>query len=529
MLQAMNTGHDGSLTTIHANSPRDALARLEMLVLMAGVDLPLRAIREQIAGAFDVLIHLTRLVDGSRRISHITEVIGTESDVVTLQDMFIARTPDGGRRRRPRLLAPLEATGPQAAVPPQDGVSGVSLPAGFFHSDEDDTFPSRVLAAAPDAWRSRRGSAAESSSPRPRARSSCFPRDALAARRPEAGRRRATTRPCAASSSPARRPRRRRSCARTAARGSGLQAENLGKNRSVVLAIDRSQSMAGQAFADAIAAARAFIATKNPDDRIEVVGFGSTAVGLTGFSSSTIDADSALRSLCRRPQRGDGALRRRSASRRRRSGPEPRGRPGHHRVDRRARCSEHGLAGAGGGGRPRGAGDGVPGRHRERPVLARPAPPARRPDGRLVPRASPRAKARRDVRADRAGAQPDMAHPVRHRSAARATAFGSGGGAGPRARRPRRSACRRRNGRPLPQHGAARCCRTCPRSIVGAAAVRAADRRCSSCWPSGCCFRGHEGRVGAMRAWRRTSRRPAAAAAEGRAPALTLARRRSTA
>lgn len=85
---------------------------------------------------------------------------------------------------------------------------------------------------------------------------------------------------------------------------SGLQAENLGKNRSVVLAIDRSQSMAGQPLSDAIAAARAFIATKNPDDRIEVVGFGSTAVGLTGFSSATIDADSALRSLTVDPKEG---------------------------------------------------------------------------------------------------------------------------------------------------------------------------------------------------------------------------------
>src|SRR5581483_5972710 len=74
MLQAMNTGHEGSLTTIHANNPRDGLHRLEMLTLMAGVELPLRAIREQIASAFDVVVHLVRLVDGSRRISRITEV-----------------------------------------------------------------------------------------------------------------------------------------------------------------------------------------------------------------------------------------------------------------------------------------------------------------------------------------------------------------------------------------------------------------------------------------------------------------------
>ncbi|MGZ4416393.1 MAG: CpaF family protein, partial [Gaiellaceae bacterium] len=86
MLQAMNTGHEGSLTTIHANSPRDALSRLETLVLTAGVDLPLRAIREQISSAFDLLIQIARLVDGSRRITHVTEVLRMESDVITLQD-----------------------------------------------------------------------------------------------------------------------------------------------------------------------------------------------------------------------------------------------------------------------------------------------------------------------------------------------------------------------------------------------------------------------------------------------------------
>src|SRR5438067_2149822 len=94
MLQAMNTGHDGSLTTIHANSPRDALSRLETLVLMAGMELPLRAIREQVSSAFDLLVQITRLVDGSRRISHITEVLRMESDVITLQEVFIAKPPD---------------------------------------------------------------------------------------------------------------------------------------------------------------------------------------------------------------------------------------------------------------------------------------------------------------------------------------------------------------------------------------------------------------------------------------------------
>lgn len=88
MLQAMNTGHEGSISTIHANSPRDALARLETLVLMAGMDLPLRAIREQIASAIDVIVQISRLRDGTRRIVSITEVQGMEGEVITMQDAF---------------------------------------------------------------------------------------------------------------------------------------------------------------------------------------------------------------------------------------------------------------------------------------------------------------------------------------------------------------------------------------------------------------------------------------------------------
>ncbi|WP_255768014.1 CpaF family protein [Pseudarthrobacter sulfonivorans] len=88
MLQAMNTGHDGSISTVHANSPRDAIARLETLVLMAGMDLPLRAIREQIASAVNLIVHISRLRDGTRRVTHVTEVQGMEGDVVTLQDAF---------------------------------------------------------------------------------------------------------------------------------------------------------------------------------------------------------------------------------------------------------------------------------------------------------------------------------------------------------------------------------------------------------------------------------------------------------
>lgn len=103
MLQAMNTGHDGSLSTLHANSPRDCIARLETLVLMAGMDLPLRAIREQIASAVDLVVQIQRLRDGTRRVTHVTEVLGMEQDVVVLQDAFVfdfaAGIDDTGRFR----------------------------------------------------------------------------------------------------------------------------------------------------------------------------------------------------------------------------------------------------------------------------------------------------------------------------------------------------------------------------------------------------------------------------------------------
>ena len=120
MLQAMNTGHDGSLTTGHANSPRDMLSRLETMVLMAGMELPVKAIREQIASAVDMIVQQSRLKDGSRRITHITEVLGMEGDVITLQDIFVlsrgALVPTG---IKPRFAEKL-----------QEG--GINLPANLF-------------------------------------------------------------------------------------------------------------------------------------------------------------------------------------------------------------------------------------------------------------------------------------------------------------------------------------------------------------------------------------------------------------
>jgi pilus assembly protein CpaF len=134
MLQAMNTGHDGSLTTIHANSPRDALARIETLVLTAGVDLPVRAIREQISSAFDLIVHQSRLVDGTRRVSHVTEVLRMESDVITLQDVFAARPPrETDEPAGPvALLRPLEYTGLKPQFLEKMAANGVQLPVDFF-------------------------------------------------------------------------------------------------------------------------------------------------------------------------------------------------------------------------------------------------------------------------------------------------------------------------------------------------------------------------------------------------------------
>jgi pilus assembly protein CpaF len=139
MLQAMNTGHEGSLTTIHANSPRDALSRVETLVLTAGIDLPLRAIREQTASAFDLLVQITRLVDGSRKITFVSEVLGMESDVITLQDIFLARPPDedsAGSGHATKLLGPLLCTGLKPHFLEKMAANGVSIPANFFFPDE---------------------------------------------------------------------------------------------------------------------------------------------------------------------------------------------------------------------------------------------------------------------------------------------------------------------------------------------------------------------------------------------------------
>jgi pilus assembly protein CpaF len=135
LLQAMNTGHNGSLTTVHANNPRDSIARLETMTLMAGLDLPVRAIREQIASAVDVIVHQSRLRDGTRRVTQVTEVLGMEGEVVSMQDLFVfdhrAGHDEQGRHRgvlrwtglRPRLLDALAD-------------AGVGVPTGLFEGHQ---------------------------------------------------------------------------------------------------------------------------------------------------------------------------------------------------------------------------------------------------------------------------------------------------------------------------------------------------------------------------------------------------------
>jgi len=130
MLQAMNTGHDGSLTTLHSNSPRDTISRLETMVLMAGMDLPIRAIREQIASAIDLIVHQSRLRDGNRKITYITEVVGMEGDVITLQDIFLFDSE--GIDDRGRFRGQFRSTGVRPNFISKLKVAGVNLPDEIF-------------------------------------------------------------------------------------------------------------------------------------------------------------------------------------------------------------------------------------------------------------------------------------------------------------------------------------------------------------------------------------------------------------
>jgi len=145
MLQAMNTGHDGSLTTVHANAPRDALARIETMVLMAGYDLPLRAIRQQVASALDLIVHLERMEDGGRRVTAITEVQRMESDVITLQEIFAFKIEKVTADRI--VVGKLEATGLRPTFLYKFEKRGVSMPNDLFATHGPE-LPNAVRAAA---------------------------------------------------------------------------------------------------------------------------------------------------------------------------------------------------------------------------------------------------------------------------------------------------------------------------------------------------------------------------------------------
>ncbi len=131
MLQAMNTGHDGSITTVHANSPRDSLARLETMVLMAGVDLPVRAIREQVASAVDLVVHQARLRDGTRRITHVSEVVGMEGDIITMQDVFVFDFRMGVDEHG-RYRGSVKSTGLRPKFLDRLVDAGIKVPPGLF-------------------------------------------------------------------------------------------------------------------------------------------------------------------------------------------------------------------------------------------------------------------------------------------------------------------------------------------------------------------------------------------------------------
>jgi len=130
MLQAMNTGHDGSLTTIHANSPRDAIARLETMIMMAGFELPVKAMRQQTSSAVDLIIQVNRLQGGARRVTHVTEVVGMEQDVVILQDIY--RYRQDGINENAKAYGRFEATGIRPSFMERLESAGVRLPASAF-------------------------------------------------------------------------------------------------------------------------------------------------------------------------------------------------------------------------------------------------------------------------------------------------------------------------------------------------------------------------------------------------------------
>jgi len=135
MLQAMNTGHEGSMTTVHANSTRDALSRLETMIMMAGMELPDRVIRQQIASAIHIIVQLARLRDGSRKVVSVSEITGMEGDMITMQDIFVFRQT--GYDDKGKVLGKFSATGVRPMVLEEIKYRGIKLPNEIFNPDPE--------------------------------------------------------------------------------------------------------------------------------------------------------------------------------------------------------------------------------------------------------------------------------------------------------------------------------------------------------------------------------------------------------
>ena len=148
MLQAMNTGHDGSMTTTHANSPRECIARLETLCMMSGMELPVRAIREQISGAVNLIVQISRLSDGSRKVLSITEVAGMQGDVVTLAEIF--RFKETGYDKNRKIQGIFQATGTIPSFIQKLSDKGIVIPREIFSNDpKAQGAPSEAAKTAP--------------------------------------------------------------------------------------------------------------------------------------------------------------------------------------------------------------------------------------------------------------------------------------------------------------------------------------------------------------------------------------------
>ena len=276
MLQAMNTGHEGSLTTIHANTPRDALSRLETLVLTAGVDLPLGRSASRSRARSTCSSRSSASSTASRRVTHVTEVLRMESDVITLQDIFVARLPDEqaavpGRRRA--LLGPLASSGLKPHFLEKMAANGVTLTPDFFEAE--DGVAGGVRPSLRRVELRRRTSEAPRGPPSSALAALALVPSAAAGAADPPGRHERLPDDRRDDGRPRRRRTARRRSRRTARRSRPSTSENLGQAKSIVLAIDRSQSMEkGHAFDDA-RRRRAGVRRRRrrQSDRVAIVGF----------------------------------------------------------------------------------------------------------------------------------------------------------------------------------------------------------------------------------------------------------------